>query len=65
MIDLLWFDNIFEIILILIFCQVQTHSYNMSVCTFFIKANDNPPNLEEIKTKISNGSIVEKIVAVK
>lgn len=37
----------------------------MSVCTFFIKANDNPPNLEEIKTKISNGSIEEKIAAIK
>ena len=37
----------------------------MSVCTFFLKPSDNPPNLEEIKTKISTGSLDEKAAAVK
>jgi hypothetical protein len=37
----------------------------MSVCTFFLKPSDNPPNLEEIKTRISSGSLDEKVAAIK
>jgi vesicle coat complex subunit len=37
----------------------------MSVCTFYLKACENPPNLEEIKGHISSGSVEEKISAVK
>ena len=29
----------------------------MSICTFFLKPLDNPPNLEELKTKMSSNSI--------
>jgi len=38
---------------------------DMSVCTFFLKASDTPLNLDELKSKISNGSIEEKVSAVK
>lgn len=37
----------------------------MSVCTFFLKPCENPPNLEELKGRIANGSLEEKVAAVK
>lgn len=37
----------------------------MSICTFFIKASDNPPNLEELKTKMASTNIEDKTHAVK
>jgi len=37
----------------------------MSICTFFVRACESPPNLEELKTKISSGSIDEKISGLK
>ena len=37
----------------------------MSICTFFIRASDNPPNLEEIKAKIASNSLEEKTQALK
>ena len=37
----------------------------MSICTFFIKPSENPPNLEELKTKMSSTNIEDKTAAVK
>ena len=37
----------------------------MSVCTFFLKPSDNPPNLEELKGKMTTGALEERAAAVK
>lgn len=37
----------------------------MSVCTFFIRPSDTPPNLEELKNKMSSGTLEERTQAVK
>lgn len=37
----------------------------MTTCTFFIKPSDNPPNMEDIKDKLSKGSMDEKCKAMK
>lgn len=37
----------------------------MSVCTFFLKPSDSPPNLEELKSRMANGSVEERTAAVK
>jgi vesicle coat complex subunit len=37
----------------------------MSVCTFFLKPSDSPPNLEELKTRMATGTLEERTAAVK
>ena len=37
----------------------------MKSCYFYIKSSDNPPNIEEIKTGLVQGSIDEKIKLIK
>ena len=37
----------------------------MSVCTFFIKPSESPLNLEELKGKMSTGTLEERTQAVK
>lgn len=37
----------------------------MSICTFFLKPCDNPPNLEELKSRIASPNLDEKVAAVK
>lgn len=37
----------------------------MSVCTFYLKSSDSPPNLDELKSRMSTGSLEERTSAVK
>lgn len=37
----------------------------MSICTYFLKPLDTPPNLEELKTRISSAALEDKAAAVK
>jgi vesicle coat complex subunit len=37
----------------------------MSYCTFYIKANENPSNLEDLKGRIASNSLEDKVKAMK
>lgn len=37
----------------------------MSACTFFIRASDTPPNLDDIKSRIASASLDDKVLAMK